>query len=185
MHLKHEESTRSASWLSTPPLPCFSCAQSYQNNCPLIAHNLNQKMEASGHTAIVSKVIWSVFKLVRYWVRWITHFSTFRTTKLPQSTSALRSVLIYMTNNVKRVWSILGIWLPHQLLRKRSLPVRCWVEGYKRGVLCGRSVLHHHFLLLHSFGPHPDNQGRMTLDQRAPCSQLLSSKTVAQRRWWL
>jgi len=32
-----------------------SCAQSYQNNCPLIAHNLNQKLEASGHTAIVSK----------------------------------------------------------------------------------------------------------------------------------
>ena len=53
-------------------------------------------MEASGHTAIVSKVIWSVFKLVRYWVRCFLHFSNFRTTKLPQSTSALRSVLIYM-----------------------------------------------------------------------------------------
>ena len=38
-------------------LPCSSCTQSYQNNCPLIAYNLNQKMEASGHTAIVSKVI--------------------------------------------------------------------------------------------------------------------------------
>ena len=74
-------------------LPSSSCTQSYENNCPLIAHNLNQKMEASGHTAIVSKVIWSVFKLVWYWVRWITHFSTFRTTKLLQSTSALRSVL--------------------------------------------------------------------------------------------
>merc|ERR1712013_902926 len=32
-----------------------SCARTYQNNCPLIAHNLNQKLEASGCTAIVSK----------------------------------------------------------------------------------------------------------------------------------